>query len=34
MLQVFQSPDAATGSKLKGRNEILSMFCVLHNGKG
>lgn len=34
MLQVFQDPDATTGSKLKGRNEVLYMFCILHKGRG
>lgn len=34
MLQVFQGPDATTESKLKGRNEVLYMFCVFHKGRG
>jgi len=34
MLQVLQGPDATAGSKLKGRNEVLTKIHVLHMGRG
>lgn len=34
MLQVFLGPDVTTRSKLKGRNEVLYIFCVLDKRRG